>query len=523
MKPLASTENFVAAYRRALADGQLQQALAKATAKFTAARAQAVVALGVNEWEMMRDRAREVKEHTISNLDYYLEQFAANVERFGGRICWARDAEEANRYIVTLARRRGVHLVVKSKSMMTEEVELNRALEVAGVEAVETDLGEYIVQLAGERPSHITAPAIHKTRGEIADLFTDKLHVERTDEITDMTALARRVLRAKFAAAEMGVTGANFAVAETGTLVLVENEGNIRLTTSLPRVHVALLGIEKLIPRLEDLDIFLKLLPRSASGQQITSYLSFLSGVKRAADEEGPEELHVVLLDNGRSRMMADPRLRESLYCIRCGACLNACPVYQKIGGHAYGWIYPGPIGAVLTPQLIGRRRAADLPFASSLCGACREVCPLKINIPDMLLHLRHQIKEPTRAESPATRPTPAAPGELVSPPSDGTGRSAARQSPTGRLKRRLARYAEHAAFRLWAAAMMNARRYRFAARVARWAERVLGPKVLQNSRLSPLSRWAGERDLPRLAGQTFREHWAKISRATEGDADRRG
>jgi L-lactate dehydrogenase complex protein LldF len=262
MKPLASTETFVANYQRALADGQLQQALAKATAKFTAARAQAVYKLGADDWEAMRAQARAVKEHTITHLDYYLEQFASNVERLGGRVFWAEDAEAANRYIVGLARERGVQLAVKSKSMMTEEIELNRALEAAGVEAVETDLGEYIVQLAGERPSHITAPAIHKTRREIADLFTDKLRVECTNEITDMTALARRVLRAKFAAAEMGVTGANFAVAETGTLVLVENEGNIRLTTSLPRVHVALLGIEKLVPRLEDLDVFLKLLRR---------------------------------------------------------------------------------------------------------------------------------------------------------------------------------------------------------------------------------------------------------------------
>lgn len=524
MKPLASTENFVANYQRALANGQLQQALSKATTKFTAARAQAVSKLGADDWEVMRERARAVKEHTITHLDYYLEQFAANVERLGGRVFWARDAEEANHYIVTLARQRGVQLVVKSKSMMTEEIELNHALKTAGIEAVETDLGEYIVQLAGERPSHITAPAIHKTRSEIADLFTDKLHVECTNEITDMTALARRVLRVKFAAAEMGVTGANFAVAETGTLVLVENEGNIRLTTSLPRLHVAVLGIEKLIPRLEDLDIFLKLLPRSASGQQITSYISFLSGVKQAASEEGPEELHVVLLDNGRSRMLADPHLRESLYCIRCGACLNTCPVYQKIGGHAYGWIYPGPIGAVLTPQLIGRQRAADLPFASSLCGACRDVCPLKINIPDMLLHLRHQIKEPAQAELPPTPPTPAGAGELVSSLSDGAGRQEARQqSLTVRLKRRLAHYAEHAAFRLWAAAMINMTRYRFATRLPRWAQRVFGVKVLQNSRLlPPLARWTNARDLPPFAGQTFRERWPELSKATKSESEQR-
>jgi L-lactate dehydrogenase complex protein LldF len=492
MKPVANTENFVANYRKALSNGQLQQALAKATTKFTAAREEAAFSLGLNEWEDLRQRAREVKEHTLLNLDYYLEQFATNVERLGGHVFWASDAEDANRYIINLARSRGVSLAVKSKSMMTEEIDLNHALKDAGVEAVETDLGEYIVQLAGERPSHITAPAIHKTRGDVADLFTEKLNVAWTSEIKDMTALARRILRERFAAAGMGITGANFAIAETGTIVLVENEGNIRLTTSLPRVHVALMGMEKVIPRLLDLEIFLKLLPRSASGQKITSYLSFLSGVKGETSEEGPEELHVVILDNGRSRMLANPHLRESLYCIRCGACLNTCPVYQKIGGHAYGWIYPGPIGAVLTPQLIGRERAADLPFASSLCGACKDVCPIKINIPDMLLHLRHEIKEPERAESSHAPAVKAA------------------------LKGRVTHVAEQWAFRVWAAAMKNMGRYRFAARAARLAQRMFGTKRLQSSRLLPLSRWTETRDLPSFAGQTFRERWAEISKAAE-------
>lgn len=521
MKPQASTEGFIANYRRALANGQLQQALSKATTKFTAAREQAILNVGVNEWEVLRDRARAVKEHTITNLDYYLEQFAVNVERLGGQVFWARDADEANHYIVTLARQRGVHLVVKGKSMMTEEIELNHALEAAGIEAVETDLGEYIVQLAGERPSHITAPAIHKTRSEIAELFTEKLNVEYMHEIKDMTALARRVLRERFAAADMGVTGANFAIAETGTLVLVENEGNIRLTTSLPRVHVALLGIEKVIPSLEALDIFLRLLPRSASGQQITSYISFLSGVKQTASEEGPEELHVVILDNGRSSMLANPNLRESLYCIRCGACLNICPVYQKIGGHAYGWIYPGPIGAVLTPQLIGRQRAADLPFASSLCGACRDVCPLKINIPDMLLHLRHEIKEPGQAELPPL--TLAISDESVpAPAASARPNEVRRQSRAGSLKRRLVHYAEHTAFRMWATAMTNVTHYRFATRLTRLGQHVFGAKGLQRSRLLPLSRWTDQRDLPPFAGQTFRERWTHLSKTTKGETDQR-
>src|SRR5215831_9664912 len=387
------TDRFPENSRRALANPQLQKALTIATAKFTAARSAAVADVG-EEWQDLRDRARQIKEHAIANLDRYLEEFSSNVERLGGNVLWARDAAEANDIIRKLAVSNGVRLAVKSKSMMTEEIELNHALAAAGVEAVETDLGEYIVQLAGERPSHIIAPAIHKTRGQIADLFTEKLGAERTEEIEKMTALARNVLRHRFARAGMGITGANFAVAETGTIVLVENEGNIRLTNSLPRIHVALMGIEKVIPRLMDLSIFLRLLPRSASGQKMSSYVSFLSGVKQRPDQEGPEELYVVILDNGRTEALANTHLRESLYCIRCGACLNACPVYQKIGGHAYGWIYPGPIGAVLTPQLVGRERAADLPFASSLCGACRAVCPIKINIPDMLLELRYEIKE---------------------------------------------------------------------------------------------------------------------------------
>ena len=472
------TETFIDNYRRALADAQLQRALATATARFTTVRSLAVKNVG-EEWEQLRDHARKIKEHAIGHLDHYLEEFSSNVERLGGRVFWARDSAEANNYIADLARERGVRLAVKSKSMMTEEIELNRALASVGVEAVETDLGEYIIQLAGERPSHIIAPAIHKTRSDVADLFAEKLHFERTEEIPRMTALARRVLRERFASAGLGVTGANFAVAETGTIVLVENEGNIRLTTSLPRTHVALMGIEKVIPRLEDLAVFLRLLPRSAAGQQMSAYVSFLTGVKRSETEEGPEELHVVILDNGRVEMLANEHLRESLYCIRCGACLNVCPVYQKIGGHAYGWIYPGPIGAVLTPQLIGRERAANLPFASSLCGACREVCPIKINIPDMLLRLRHEIKEPARESG--------------------------KRHSTFSFKQRLAGLAERVAFKLWAAAMKSPSRYTRAARFARLAQQAFGDGGL------PIKRWTATRDLPPLAARSFREQWAEI------------
>ena len=301
---------------------------------------------------------------------------------------------EANAIIAGLASSRGVKLVVKSKSMVSEEMGLNDALAGMGVEAVETDLGEYIIQLAEETPFHIIAPAMHKTRQDVSHLFAQKINRPNLEEIEEMAEAARGSLREKFLEADMGITGANFMVAETGTLVIVTNEGNGRLCTSAPRIHVALTGMEKVIPSLEDLAVFLRLLPRAATGQRITSYVSFISGPKRPQDEDGPEEFHLVIVDNGRSDLLKDPDLRESLACIRCGACLNICPVYRKVGGHAYGWVYPGPIGAVVSPVLVGLKQAKDLPYASSLCGACREVCPVKINIPHMLLRLRTRLME---------------------------------------------------------------------------------------------------------------------------------
>ncbi|HEX8560553.1 MAG TPA: LutB/LldF family L-lactate oxidation iron-sulfur protein [Pyrinomonadaceae bacterium] len=484
-------ENFTQRTRRALSDGQLQRALATATARHHESRSRSLPLLG-SEWERLRERAREVKNHTLAHLDYYLAQFAANVERAGGRVFWAADAAAANRYVVEVARRRGARLAVKSKSMMTEEVELNRALELAGVLAVETDLGEYIVQLAGERPSHITAPAIHKSRHEIAKLFSEKLGAECGPETERITALARRVLRERFARADLGVTGVNFAVAETGTIALIENEGNIRLSTSLPRVHVALMGIEKVVPRMEDLEVFLKVLPLGASGQKITSYVSLLTGLKHSPQDEGPEEFHVVIIDNGRTRALANAELRESLNCIRCGACLNACPVYQKIGGHAYGWIYPGPIGAVLTPQLTGRRQSADLPFASTLCGACRDACPVKIDLPRMLLHLRHEIKE-------------GGPDDARGAPA--VGAPAHTQASGGGLGARAAAALEGLAFRLWAGAMKNASRYRRVSRAARWAQKIFG-RLGGGTGALPVPPWTRRRDLKPLPPRTFREQW---------------
>lgn len=499
MRHEIETETFTRNSRRALLNTGLQQAMSKATEKFIAI--QKGVSAGDEEWQRWRERAHTIKAHTLDNLDHYLEQFASNVERSGGRVCWAHDAKEANRYVCELARARGVRLAVKSKSMMSEELDLNHALAAAGVEAVETDFGEFIAQLAGERPSHINMPIVHKSCAEVADLFAEKLNVGHLEKIKDLASVARRLLRARFAAAEMGITGVNFAIAESGTVVLVENEGNIRFTTALPPVQVAVMGIEKVIPRLADLEVFLKLLPRSASGQKITAGVSLLTGGKRAPHEEGPQEFHVVILDNGRTDILADPQLRESLYCIRCGACLNVCPVYRKIGGHAYGWVYPGPIGAVLTPTLIGREKSADLPFASSLCGACRDVCPVKIKLPEMLLHLRTQIKE---------RPTPAVRMKVDTPARTGS------HSPRT-LGQLLTNEAERAAFKLWAAVMKDARRYHRAARLARLAQLTLGG----GKRRGVFSILTATSHLPPLAPRPFSSWWREISDPEERRPER--
>jgi L-lactate dehydrogenase complex protein LldF len=368
--------------------------------------------------------------------------------------------------------------------MTTEEIHLNAALEAVGVEALETDLGEYIIQLAGETPSHIIAPAIHKTRYQIADLFVEKLGIAPTDDIVTLTTTARHVLRQKFGAADIGISGVNFGVAETGTILILENEGNIRLTTSLPRTHVAVMGIEKVIPLFADLEVFLKLLPRSGTGQHLTSYQSLITGTKRTPEGEGPEELHIILLDNGRSKMLAHPTTRQSLACIRCGACLNACPVYQQIGGHAYGSVYPGPIGAVITPQLIGLKKASQLPYASSLCGACREVCPVKIDIPELLLHLRAEIKEEPRA---------------------GIEKSEAVAKDRG----------EQLAFRLWATVMMRPRLYEFSARLGFLLQRFIkrGDRIgkvggLIGRMAPPLAAWTSARDLRPIEAKSFRQQW---------------
>jgi L-lactate dehydrogenase complex protein LldF len=452
----------------ALENDVLQGALKSATDTFIERRREAIST--VADWEALRQRARQVKEHTINHLDFYLERLVAKVEEHGGVVYWARTGEDVSNYIIDLARARGVKSVVKSKSMATEEIELNHALEAAGVRPVETDLGEYIIQLAHEKPSHIIVPAIHKTRAQIADLFEEKLHEGRPNEVAEITAMARKRLRSEFLSAEMGITGANFAIAETGSIVLVENEGNIRLSTQVPKIHVAVVGIEKVIPRFNDLSVFLSLLPRSGTGQKQTAYVSFLNG-PRQPKAESAFEFHLVLMDNGRTRILADEQMRESLYCIRCGACLNVCPVYQKIGGQAYGWIYPGPIGAVISPQLQSLKQSGDLPFASSLCGACRDACPVAINLPDMLLALRAKAKESDIGRKPT----------------------------------------ERAAMRGVAFVARHPKLFALSGRLMRTFARLLVKEGrIKSAPLSPLSDWTDYRDLPAPQGSSFRERWKK-------------
>ena len=385
-----------------LSDSRLQLAIYTATGRLKDSRTNTVAPNVLPDYQDLRTQANAIKKHAIENLDHYLEQFERNVEARGGKVIWCKDATEVSDFVLRLAKERRARLIVKSKSMTTEEIDLNERLEHHGLESVETDLGEYILQLAHERPYHIVAPALHKTRYDVAEIFTKTLHVPEETVPEKQTAIARAVLRDKFLAADIGISGANFLIADSGALCLVENEGNARLTTTAPKIHIAVAGIEKVIPRAQDLATFLKLLARSATGQALSVYTSFLCGARRTdtGEIDGPDEFYVVLLDNGRTKLLPDRSRRQSLYCIRCGACLNTCPVYRKIGGHSFPWVYSGPIGAIITPQFMGVAHEPGLPFASSLCGACGEVCPVKIDIPKILLDLRSEVKKSESREN---------------------------------------------------------------------------------------------------------------------------
>ncbi|MGE5664245.1 MAG: LutB/LldF family L-lactate oxidation iron-sulfur protein [Deltaproteobacteria bacterium] len=371
---------------KALADDQLQTALSRATASFLAKRTAAIA--GFPQFEEARELASRIRSAALDRLDDLLARFIEEARKRGAVVHVARDGAEAREIGARIAAEEGVRIAVKSKSMVAEEVGFNGALENAGVDVVESDLGEFIVQLAGERPSHIIAPAIHKTREEVSRLFQEKLGEPYTEEIPGLTRIARRRLREKFLAADMGISGANFLCADTGSVVLVTNEGNARMGTVLPRVHLVIAGIEKIVPSLGDVPALLRVLPRSASGQELSSYVSVLTGAARPGDAEGPAKLHIILLDNGRAGILQG-KYREILKCIRCGACINVCPVFQSVGGHAYGWVYPGPVGSILTPLLIGLPEAKALPDASTLCGACGDVCPVRIPLPEMLVEMR--------------------------------------------------------------------------------------------------------------------------------------
>lgn len=348
----------------------------------------------IDNWEELRRIASDIKLHTLENLDFYLNVFEEKAQENGINLHWAENSEEACKKVLEISKNHNVRKAVKVKSMVTEEIGLNKVLEKAGIDIIETDLGEFIIQLAGTGPSHIIVPAIHLKKEQIAELFKQKLGIDSQPNAPDLTEIARAQLRKQFLQADLGISGANFLIAETGTIVIVSNEGNGRFCTSLPNLHVAVVGIDKVIPNWESASLFLKMLTRSATGQKITTYVSFISGHNTINSDYGPKEIHLILLDNNRSKILADPIGRETLKCIRCGCCLNACPIYKNVGGFAYGWFIPGPIGAIFTPQILNLKSAAELPFASSLCGECNDVCPVRVPFTRILLHLRKRIVE---------------------------------------------------------------------------------------------------------------------------------
>ncbi len=474
--------NFIDFYRnskQSVSNPKLQNLLKKTIDRFRFARLNAISE--VDNWEQLREKARKIKEHTISNLDFYLLELEKNVLKRGGKVHWARSAEEARKIIIEIATQNRVRLVVKSKSMTTEEIELNKAFEKEGISSVETDLGEYILQLSEESPSHIIVPAIHKSEKDISKLFSKKFGISPNSSPEILTYEARKRLREKFLSADMGVSGVNFAVSETGTIVIVENEGNARLTTTIPPIHVAISGIEKVIPRLDHLSIFLSLLPRSATGQKSSTYVSLINGPKRNTEKDGPSEFHLILLDNGRSKILSDPELKESLYCIRCGACLNICPVYRQTGGHSYGWVYSGPIGILVTSQLLGLEKAHQLPFASSLCGACKDVCPVKIDFPKALLNLRKKVKN------------------------------------NRKLQLNFNNLIEVIYFRIWKHIMKRPRLYRITTKLVYRIQQTFFPGKRSIEHLPyPFSGWTKGRNFPRISNKSFRQRWEERRKKDE-------
>jgi L-lactate dehydrogenase complex protein LldF len=466
--------DYIAEARRAMKDSVLQRALADLQNRF--GRGTAIAYQKLPEGPDLRLKAHEIREKAIADLDVLLETLAENIRQKGGHVFFARDAEAAIHYCLETAHRHKVKSAVKGKSMVSEEIGLNTALIEAGIDVAETDLGEYIIQLAGERPSHIIAPAIHKTRGDIGRLFTDKIGISYTDDPPSLTRAARKSLREKFLAAGMGFSGCNIACAETGHIVTVSNEGNIRMSTTMPRVHVAIMGMERVAARLEDHDILLRLLCRAAAAQNMGTYVSYIGGPRQAHQTDGPDEFHLVILDNGRSRILADAEFREMLCCIRCAACLNVCPVYGKIGGHSYGHPYSGPVGAVIMPLLAGINAAKDLCQGETLCGACQDACPVNIDIPRMLLALRAKLAE----GDPAWEVSPASSSEKLF-------------------------------YQMWSWMIRSRGVYDFFLKLASFGQTILPRHNGMLRRLPPpMSGWTQSRDMKPVAGESFIQRWKK-------------
>src|SRR3954470_15997039 len=420
------------------------------------------------DWQSARQTAAEIKWDAINKLDQHLESFSAKMEARGTKVHWASTGEQAREIILGIVREKKARSIIKSKAMTAEEIHLNEALEHAGFEVVESDLGEYIVQLRKEAPYHIVFPAMHLTRGEISDLFTRELGSAPTDNPEELTMIARRALRQKYITADIGITGANFAIAETGMISITENEGNARLTAALPKTMITLLGIEKFLPRLDDLALFLPLLATSGTGQPLTCYNTMYGGPRQPGEFDGPEEYHVVLLDNRRTELLADPEQRDALHCIRCGACLNVCPIFRNVGGHTYGTTYSGPIGTVITPHLRGLQDWKHLSFASSLCGACTEACPVKIDLHHHLLQNR---------------------------------RNASAQKPSA---------LEKFGFKLFSFIFNRPALYRLVGPLGRIGQKF--HPLVKGTRMDPAYSWTKTREAPKIAPQTFKEYWRNRS-----------
>lgn len=453
--------------KHALEDEFLRNAVKFTTEKLRSGKLKASDELG--NWEEWRERGRQIRLHTIAHLDYYLNQFIENARKQGIYVHFAADAKEAVAITREITEQKKARSVVKSKSMVTEELHINKALEEMNIEAVETDLGEYIIQLANETPSHIIIPAIHKNKQQIAELLSKEAGRKLEADTQVLAGFARQKLREKFIKADIGMTGCNFAIADSGSVVIFENEGNARMCSTLPKTQITYMGMERIIPSFADLEVMATLLPRAATGQKLTVYMSAITGPRRATDGDGPEDMHIVIVDNGRSRQLGDPEFQELLNCIRCGACLNACPVYRHIGGHSYNSVYSGPIGAVLTPSLQDHGQWDDIAYASSLCGACYEACPVKIPLHDMLVYLRRRKVEQGNVPS-----------------------------------------AEKAAFKGFSYVMSDSKRLGRVLKVGRLGQRLVAKDGVIKARIGPLKGWTNHRYAPTLSESSFREQWQK-------------